>query len=78
MFRSSVVRWILGFFVFLAVVSFLRFRLGQRNTARRDATDLAEQRQIFQRPRQNRERLFVVRHNDHVMHAVPGQRIRRR
>jgi NitT/TauT family transport system substrate-binding protein len=47
MFRSSIVRWILGFVVFLAVVSLLRFRPWQGNAAKREATDLAEQRQVL-------------------------------
>src|SRR6266849_8456823 len=47
MFRSSIIRWILGFVVFLAVVSLLRFRPWQRNAAKQEATDLAEQRQVL-------------------------------
>ena len=47
MFRSSIVRWILGFVVFLAVIGMLRFRPWQRSDAKQAGPASADQREML-------------------------------
>jgi NitT/TauT family transport system substrate-binding protein len=47
MFRSSIVRWILGFVVFLAAIGVLRFKPWQRHDAKQGGLDLADEREML-------------------------------
>src|SRR5215470_14415729 len=47
MFRSSIIRWALGFAVFLAVVGLLRFRPWQAGRAKPESAGFAETRQVL-------------------------------